>query len=91
MTIAHPGADYCAFCMTQGLFTPAMEEWPGAPLCRDHIIQYGGTLEDQVATVIDLSAARARLRSPPTVGEVRGNASRAGAFDATLNVPSNCN
>ena len=31
MTAAHPGADYCALCMVQGVLTPAMESWPGAP------------------------------------------------------------
>jgi hypothetical protein len=62
MTVAHPGADHCALCMTQGLLTRAMEEWPGAPLCRSHIVQCGGTVEDPPDTVVDFRAARARLR-----------------------------
>jgi hypothetical protein len=35
VTIAHPGADYCALCMLAGIRTPAMDEWPGAPCCRE--------------------------------------------------------
>jgi len=34
MTVAHPGADYCALCLVHGVLTPAMPEWPGAPACR---------------------------------------------------------
>jgi hypothetical protein len=69
MTIAHPGADYCALCMVHGQLTRAIEEWPGAPICRAHVIACGGTVED---TVVDFSAARARLRaSPPRFGNGR--------------------
>jgi hypothetical protein len=39
MTIAHPGADYCALCMLKGVLTPAMREWPGAPLCKWHVVE----------------------------------------------------
>jgi len=46
MTVAHPGADYCALCMVQGVLTPAMPEWPGAPCCRACIIACGGTVEE---------------------------------------------
>jgi hypothetical protein len=71
MTIAHPGADYCALCMVHGQLTRAIEEWPGAPICRAHVIACGGA-EDPPDTqfaasgkVVDFRAARARLRSPP--------------------------
>jgi hypothetical protein len=62
MTVAHPGADYCSLCWVEGSRTLAHVDWPGAPLCRAHIIACGGMVED---TVIDLSTARVRLRSPP--------------------------
>jgi hypothetical protein len=39
MTIAHPGAEYCALCMLKGVATPAMPEWPGAPLCKWHVVE----------------------------------------------------
>jgi hypothetical protein len=39
MTVAHPGADYCAHCMLQEVLTRAME-WPGAPACRRHVSEF---------------------------------------------------
>jgi hypothetical protein len=39
MTVAHPGADYCALCLVHGVLTPAMDEWPGAPCCREHVAE----------------------------------------------------
>jgi hypothetical protein len=40
MTVAHPGAVFCAICLVvHGVKTPAMPEWPGAPCCRRHIAE----------------------------------------------------
>jgi len=39
MTIAHPGAEYCVLCMVKGVATSAMREWPGAPLCKRHVVE----------------------------------------------------
>jgi hypothetical protein len=39
MTIAHPGADHCALCLVHGALMRDMEEWPGAPCCRQHVAE----------------------------------------------------
>jgi hypothetical protein len=65
MTIAHPGADHCALCMLQGVLTPAMKLWPGAPLCTRHV---SNCIEGNEPKVIDMKPRERPVRQAAARG-----------------------
>jgi hypothetical protein len=39
MTVAHPGADCCALCLIEGIWSKPIENWPYMPICRGHMAE----------------------------------------------------
>jgi hypothetical protein len=58
MTVAHPGADCCALCLIEGIWSKPIENWPGFPICREHIAETFARTSGQpvIMPTIDLSS-----------------------------------